>query len=69
MTNSSVNRSGQAVVEYLLVFLFVTFMAWWFFNNGGRYLDDSIGGLGYALSAELTTGVCERSCYFYDYVN
>lgn len=62
-------ESGQALVEYLLIFSFVTFLAIGMVKGMGRTMTESVGYIGYELTEMLTTGVCSRLCYFNGYLN
>lgn len=62
-------QSGQALVEYLLLFGFMALMAIGLMKALGKVLGDGFQGMAYALSTELSTGICERSCFSPKYDN
>ena len=61
--------SGQALIEYLFVLLFSVFLVVKMTGAFTDFFRESLGNLGHVLSVDLTTGVCERECYFYGYSN
>ncbi len=62
-------ESGQALVEYLLIFSFVTFLAIGMVKGMGKTMTESVGYIGYELTEILSTGVCPRLCYFNGFIN
>lgn len=60
---------GQALVEYLIVFVFITFLGVQFINGFSSFLNDSFGNLGHVVSMNLTVGVCDNNCFFLGYKN
>lgn len=65
----NVNQNGQALIEYLLIFAFVTFIAIGMVRGLGKTLTTSVGYIGYELTEQLTVGVCAKFCYFNGYNN
>jgi Flp pilus assembly pilin Flp len=63
------SRAGQALVEYLLLFSFVTFLAIGMVRGLGKTLTTSIGYIGYELTEQFTIGVCPTLCFYNDYKN
>lgn len=61
--------SGQALIEYLLIFSFMTFIAISMVKGLGKTLLSSVGYMGYELTEQFTIGVCERECFFSGYMN
>ena len=61
--------SGQAVVEYLLIFGFMALIAVNIMRGLGGALGTSVGTLTYALTQALAPGVCPRNCFFHGYKN
>ncbi len=59
---------GQALIEYLLIFSFMTFLSINMVKGLGKTLFNSVGFLGYELTEQLTVGVCKKDC-FYDGFN
>jgi hypothetical protein len=62
-------KSGQAMIEYLLIFGMMSLIAIKMTEGFGSMIDETVGGLGVALTNALTTGVCERNCFFTGYLN
>lgn len=60
---------GQATVEYILLFSFLAFILVNFVAGFGKIVGTSVGSLGYALTQQLTIGVCAEWCYFNGYEN
>ncbi|MCP4913915.1 MAG: hypothetical protein GY909_12455 [Oligoflexia bacterium] len=67
--SSSKKNSGQAVIEYLLIFGFMALIAVNLIRGLGGALGNSVGSLAYALTQELATGVCPRNCFYHGYKN
>jgi Flp pilus assembly pilin Flp len=65
----NVPKSGQALVEYILIFSFVTFLAISMVKGLGKTLTTSIGYIGFELSEQFTIGVCNTDCFFKGYKN
>lgn len=65
----SKNQKGQALVEYLLLFGFMALMAIGLMKALGNVLGEGFQGMAFALSKELSTGVCSRSCFSPKYDN
>lgn len=60
---------GQALIEYLLIFSFMTFITISMVKGLGKTMFSSVGFLGYELSEQFTVGVCQKDCFFGGYVN
>jgi hypothetical protein len=60
---------GQALIEYLLIFSFMTFITISMVKGLGKTLFSSVGYMGYELTEQFTIGVCETECFFSGYVN
>ncbi|MDD4973048.1 MAG: hypothetical protein PHY93_01790 [Bacteriovorax sp.] len=60
---------GQALIEYLLIFSFMTFIAISMVKGLGATLLSSVGYVGYELTEQFTVGVCAKECFFDGYVN
>jgi hypothetical protein len=63
------DQHGQALVEYLMVLIFISFLAGKMVTGFSDFFRDSFGNLGHALSINLNVGVCERDCFFGGYKN
>ena len=60
---------GQALIEYLLLFSFMTFIAINMIRGLGKTMLESVGILGYEMTEQLTIGVCTRDCFYTGYKN
>ncbi|MFT6068883.1 MAG: Flp pilus assembly pilin Flp [Bacteriovoracaceae bacterium] len=60
---------GQATIEYILLFSFLAFILVNFVNSLGKMVGTSVGSLGYALTQQLSVGVCKTYCYYDGYQN
>jgi len=60
---------GQALIEYLLIFSFMTFITISMVKGLGKTLFKTVGYLGYELTEQLTVGVCSQYCFFSSYKN
>ena len=61
--------TGQALIEYLLLFSFMTFMAINVVKGLGKTMLSTVGYLGYELTEQLTVGVCAKDCFYQGYSN
>ncbi len=61
--------SGQALIEYLLLFSFMTFIAINMVRGLGKTVSTSVGVIGYELTEQFTVGVCKEHCFFKEYLN
>jgi len=68
---SSVQKksSGQALIEYLFVMIFIILLSIKIVNLFTDFMRDSMGNLGHVLTNYLTVGVCESKCFFGGYKN
>lgn len=60
---------GQAVVEYLLLVVFLIILTSKLALSFTDFMRDSVGNLGHVISLNLTVGVCADECFFTDYEN
>ena len=60
---------GQALIEYLLIFSFMTFISIGMVRGLSKTLLSSIGFLGYELTEQFSVGVCAKECFFAKYKN
>ena len=63
------NSGGQALLEYLLVMIFVIILSVKMVTVMTDFMRDSMGNLGHVLTTYLNVGVCERKCFFGGYRN
>lgn len=61
--------SGQATVEYILIFAFMSLISIGMVRAIGTGLSESVKSLAWVLSQELSTGVCPNRCFFSGYKN
>jgi Flp pilus assembly pilin Flp len=62
-------NSGQALIEYLILFSFMALIAINMVKGMGGMLTSSIGTIGQQLTQQLTIGVCEKECWYSEYEN
>lgn len=60
---------GQALIEYLLLFSFMTFITISMVKGLGKTIFKSVGYLGHELTEQFTIGVCQRECFYKGYKN
>lgn len=63
------NQAGQAVIEYMLIFIFIVLVLTKVLSATNDFFTDSIGNLGHVLGANLKVGVCNTNCFFSGYKN
>jgi hypothetical protein len=61
--------SGQATVEYIFILAFAVLLGARMTNMFSGFFRDAMGGVGHALSSNVTVGVCPSECFFAGYVN
>lgn len=61
--------SGQALIEYLLLFSFMTFISIGLVKGLGKTMMSSVGNIGYELTEQFTVGVCKKLCFYTGYKN
>lgn len=69
MNNHKLSSTGQALVEYILIFSFITFLAVGMVKGLGKTLTTSIGQIGYELTEQFTIGVCKKACFYSGFNN
>jgi|GEM_PF-943111 hypothetical protein len=60
---------GQAVVEYIVIFSFMSLLGLTLVRGISEMFGSTVGTLGYALTNELSTGVCPTQCFYTGYKN
>lgn len=63
------NNLGQATVEYILLFGFMAMVGIGITKGIGTGVSTSVRSLAYALTQELSTGVCSDTCVYSGYKN
>lgn len=62
--------SGQALIEYLFIFAFLSFLSIGIVRYFGTTVSNSIDSLAFVLTQELSTGVCPERCFTWgSYIN
>jgi uncharacterized protein (UPF0333 family) len=61
---TSIKSSGQAMVEYLFVMLFIVLISVKLVGAFTDFMRDSMGNLGHIMTISLTTGICSEHCFF-----
>jgi Flp pilus assembly pilin Flp len=62
-------NKGQALIEYILLFGMISLVSMGLVRAISGFMSNSTGSLSYALTQQLTTGSCERFCFFGYYGN
>ncbi|MFT6630807.1 MAG: hypothetical protein ACJAS4_000749 [Bacteriovoracaceae bacterium] len=60
---------GQAVVEYLLLVVFLIILTSKLALSFTDFMRENLGNLGHVVSLHLTVGVCPKECFYGDYMN
>ena len=68
-SHSDSEHSGQALIEYLLVFSFMVFLSINLVKGLGKTTLKSVGILGSEITEQLTIGVCPKLCFYSSYKN
>ncbi len=63
------NSRGQATVEYVLIFAFMGMVSLGIVRAIGGGVSTSVGTLAYALTQELSTGICPKNCFYSGFIN
>ncbi|MCT4642608.1 MAG: hypothetical protein N4A33_09975 [Bacteriovoracaceae bacterium] len=63
------SNKGQAMVEYLLIMVFAASISIKMIQSFSDFMKTSMGSMGHILTQHLTTGVCEKNCFFAGYKN
>lgn len=61
--------TGQALIEYMLMFSFMTFVSINMVKGFGKTMISTVHYLGYELTEQSTVGVCKENCFFSGYIN
>jgi hypothetical protein len=68
-TKKNMRASGQALIEYLFIISFMTFITITMVKGLGKTLMQSVGFLGYELTEQFSVGVCAQECFYTGYKN
>ncbi len=63
------SQRGQALIEYILIFSFITFLSVSFVKSLNLIMTNSVGSLAYELTEQLTVGVCKKRCFYSGFIN
>lgn len=58
------NKSGQALIEYILLFGALSLLGINLINGLNKIMDKTVGDLGFTLTEVLKTGVCKKNCFY-----
>jgi hypothetical protein len=61
---NNIKSSGQAMVEYLFVLLFIVMISVKLVASFTDFMRDSMGNLGHVMTISLSTGICSEHCFF-----
>ena len=64
-----IDEKGQALIEYLFVFGFMAYITLMLFKGVTGAMNAQLGNLSSALTQKLSTGVCEKNCFFNNFGN
>ncbi len=62
-------HSGQALVEYVLIFSLFTLISLGLIKALNTMMDNTFTSFSFILSQHLSVGVCESNCFFNGYIN
>jgi hypothetical protein len=62
-------QQGQALVEYLIILLFLGVIGGKVVVGIRDFMSGNIGNLNHVLSQNLKVGVCAQDCFFGNYRN
>jgi len=65
----SIKTAGQATVEYILIFSFMSLIGMGVARSIGAGVSTSVKNLAWVLTQELSTGVCPKLCFYGSYQN
>ncbi len=63
------NKSGQALIEYLLLLTLFVFVGTRIVSGVSDYLGTSFANFNTVLAAHLSVGICENECFSGRYLN
>jgi hypothetical protein len=66
---NKIGVSGQALIEYLLIFSFMTMITIGMVKGLGKTMLKSVGYIGFEMTEQFTIGVCKEVCFFNGYKN
>lgn len=65
----SCRKSGQALIEYLILFSFMSIIGVGMVKGLSSIMENSVNRFGYILSKHLSVGVCPQDCLYGGYLN
>lgn len=69
MRAMSKRKSGQALIEFVFVLLFIITFSVKTVTFIGDFMRDSFGNLAHVISLNITVGTCANECFFSGYAN
>jgi len=63
------SNSGQATVEYILIFALMAMIGLGMVRGIGTAVSSSVKKLSFVLTQELSTGICPKRCFYTGYRN
>lgn len=63
------NKKGQALVEYLLLVVFLVMISSKVLISFTDFMRESVGGLGHTMTMNLMVGICKEECFYSNYKN
>lgn len=60
---------GQALIEYILLLVFIVGITIKLVGTFSDFFRDSLGNLGHVMTLNLFVGVCENDCLFPGFQN
>ena len=69
MNNKNYVNSGQAMVEYILIFALFTMISLGMIKAFNTMMNNTFTSFSYILSQHLSVGVCRSNCFFNGYMN
>lgn len=66
---SKKKTAGQALIEYMLIFGFITFVSINMVKGFGKTMIQTVHYLAFELTEQTTVGVCKTDCFFSGFKN
>ena len=63
------SEKGQALVEYILILVFVVSIGYAFVGQFSEFVSEVFGGFIHYVNITLTNGSCQEQCFFPAYAN
>ncbi len=69
LLNIKTNDEGQALIEYMLILIFVVTLGAKVSKSFGGFMGDSFANIGHVLTLNLRVGICEKQCLYPRFYN